>query len=57
MDLRVVGLVMEKDGEVVSTAAGAAVWGNPVQAVVWLANKLGEYGSACVPVNSLCPVR
>jgi 2-keto-4-pentenoate hydratase len=44
LDLRLVGLVLEKDGEVVATAAGAAVWGNPVQAVVWLANKLGEYG-------------
>lgn len=44
LDLRVVGLVLEKDGDIVATAAGAAVWGNPVQAVAWLANKLGEYG-------------
>jgi len=28
----------------VATAAGAGVSGNPVQAVAWLANKLGEYG-------------
>ena len=44
LDLRLVGLVLEKDGEVVATAAGAAVWGNPAQAVAWLANKLAEFG-------------
>lgn len=44
VDLRLIGLVLERDGEIVSTAAGAAVWGNPAQAVAWLANKLGEYG-------------
>jgi 2-keto-4-pentenoate hydratase len=44
LDLRLIGLVLEKDGEIVATAAGAAVWGNPAQAVAWLANRLGEYG-------------
>ena len=44
LDLRYVGLVLEKNGEVVSTAAGAAVLGNPAEAVSWLANKLAEYG-------------
>jgi 2-keto-4-pentenoate hydratase len=44
LDLRWLGLVLEKDGEVVATAAGAAVLGNPAQAVAWLANKLGEFG-------------
>ena len=44
LDLRLVGLVLEKDGAILATAAGAAVWGNPVQAVAWLVNKLGEYG-------------
>jgi 2-keto-4-pentenoate hydratase len=29
---------------VISTAAGAAVLGDPLQAVAWLANKMGEYG-------------
>ena len=44
IDLRLIGLVLEKNGEIVSTAAGAAVLGNPAEAVAWLANKLAEYG-------------
>lgn len=44
VDLRYVGMVFEKNGEIISTAAGAAVYGNPVQAVAWLANKLSEFG-------------
>jgi len=35
---------MEKNGAVLSTAAGAAVLGNPAESVAWLANKLTEYG-------------
>ena len=46
MDLRRVGLIFEKNGDVISTAAGAAVLGNPAQAVAWLANKLSRYGVA-----------
>jgi 2-keto-4-pentenoate hydratase len=44
VDLRMVGMVMEKNGEVLATAAGAAVLGHPAQAVAWLANKLAAYG-------------
>lgn len=44
LDLRYVGFVMTKNGQVVSTAAGAAVLGNPLQSVAWLANKMHEYG-------------
>lgn len=43
LDLRLIGLVLEKNGEVANTAAGAAVLGHPAQAVAWLANKLGEF--------------
>ncbi len=43
LDLRYLGLVLEKNGEVVETAAGAAVLGNPAESVAWLANKLSEY--------------
>lgn len=43
LDLRTVGMVLEKNGEVVASAAGAAVLGNPAQAVAWLANKLAVY--------------
>jgi 2-oxopent-4-enoate hydratase len=44
IDLRLVGLVMKKNGEIVATAAGASVLGNPVDSVAWLANKLSEFG-------------
>lgn len=44
LDLRTVGMVLEKNGEMVASAAGAAVLGNPAQAVAWLANKLAVYG-------------
>ena len=43
LDLRTVGMVLEKNGEVTATAAGAAVLGHPAQAVAWLANKLAVY--------------
>jgi 2-keto-4-pentenoate hydratase len=43
LDLRLIGLVLEKNGEVVSTGAGAAVLGNPAESVAWLANKLAEF--------------
>lgn len=44
LDLRLVGMVLEKNGEVVGTGTGAAVLGHPAAAVAWLANKLGEFG-------------
>jgi 2-keto-4-pentenoate hydratase len=43
LDLRYIGHVLEKNGEIVETAAGAAVLGNPAESVAWLANKLSEY--------------
>ncbi len=44
IDLRTIGCVIEKNGVPVETAAGAAVLGNPAEAVAWLVNKLSEYG-------------
>jgi 2-oxopent-4-enoate hydratase len=43
LDLRTVGLVLEKDGKVLGTAAGGAVLGHPARSVAWLANKLSEW--------------
>lgn len=43
IDMRFMGLVLEKNGEVIGTAAGAAVLGHPANAVAWLANKLAKY--------------
>lgn len=45
VDLRMLGMVLYKNGEMMSTGAGAAVLGHPAAAVAWLANKLAEVGS------------
>jgi 2-oxopent-4-enoate/cis-2-oxohex-4-enoate hydratase len=42
IELALCGMVMERNGEIVVTGAGAAALGSPVNAVVWLANMLGE---------------
>lgn len=44
VDLRTLGIVIEKNGEVVGTAAGAAVLGHPAASVAMLANMLGARG-------------
>jgi 2-keto-4-pentenoate hydratase len=46
VDLKYVGLVLEKNGRIIDTAAGAAVLGHPAAAVAWLANRLGAMGIA-----------
>lgn len=43
-DLKLIGMVLEKNGEVIQTGAGAAVLGNPANAVAWLANAVGQFG-------------
>lgn len=49
LDVRLVGMVLSRDGELVDTGAGAAALGNPLEVVVWLANTLGERGIALEP--------
>lgn len=44
IDLRLVGCVLERNGVLVGTGAGAAALGSPINALVWLANTLGEFG-------------
>jgi 2-keto-4-pentenoate hydratase len=44
IDLRLVGMILEVNGQLVATAAGAAALGNPANVVAWLANKLAEFG-------------
>ena len=43
-DLRLIGCVFRSAGEVVGTAAGAAVMGHPAAAVAWLVNALAARG-------------
>jgi len=46
VDLTTCGMVLEKNGEIVATGAGAAALGHPANAVAWLANTLGAHGTA-----------
>jgi 2-oxopent-4-enoate/cis-2-oxohex-4-enoate hydratase len=44
VDLNTSGMVLEKNGEIVGTGAGAAALGAPANAVAWLANTMGRLG-------------
>jgi 2-oxo-3-hexenedioate decarboxylase len=52
IDLRTVGVVMEKNGQVVAVGAGAAVLGHPAAALAMLANHLGARGEE-IPAGTL----
>jgi 2-oxopent-4-enoate/cis-2-oxohex-4-enoate hydratase len=44
VDFSLCGMVLEHNGEVAATGAGAAALGSPINAVAWLANTLGRFG-------------
>lgn len=44
LDLRLTGAVITRDGVLADTGAGAAVLGNPLRCVAWLANAIGAFG-------------
>lgn len=44
IDLALCGMVLERNGEIIATGAGAAALGSPVNAVAWLANTMGALG-------------
>jgi len=46
INLRTVGMVLERNGAIIATAASAEVLGHPANSVAWLANKLAEYGQS-----------
>jgi 2-oxo-3-hexenedioate decarboxylase len=52
IDLRTVGIVLEKNGEPVAFGAGAAVLGHPAAAIAMLANHLAARGEE-IPAGSL----
>jgi 2-keto-4-pentenoate hydratase len=43
-DLKLVGMILEKNGDIVQTGTGGAVLGHPAVAVAWLANAVGQFG-------------
>lgn len=55
LDLRLIGVALERNGEVVETGAGAAVLGDPAAAVAWAANTLGELGVVMQPGQVVIP--
>lgn len=48
IDLRLTGVVLEKNGDLIATAAGAAVLGHPAAAVAWLVRALAPLGRGLV---------
>ena len=46
VDLRLVGVLLQRNGVPIESAAGAAALGNPARCVEWLANKLGSVSGA-----------
>ncbi|HIJ57022.1 MAG TPA: hypothetical protein HPQ03_12995 [Deltaproteobacteria bacterium] len=45
LDLRTQGVVLEINGRMVATGAGAAVLDHPANSLAWLANRLVDYGT------------
>src|SRR5207302_3939233 len=42
LDLRLLGMVLEMNGEMRATGSGAAVLGHPADAIAWLVNKMAD---------------
>jgi 2-keto-4-pentenoate hydratase len=55
LDLRLIGVVVSRNGEMIDTGAGAAALGNPARCVAWLANKLGSLGAGLVAGDVVLP--
>jgi 2-oxo-hept-3-ene-1,7-dioate hydratase len=49
VDLRWVGAIVARDGEVEETGLGAGVLNDPVESVVWLARRMAQYGQSIQP--------
>jgi 2-keto-4-pentenoate hydratase len=55
LDLRLVGMALSRNGEVIDTGAGAAALGNPARCVAWLANKFATFGATLHAGDVLLP--
>ncbi|UYV39428.1 2-oxo-hepta-3-ene-1,7-dioic acid hydratase [Rhodobacteraceae bacterium D3-12] len=49
VDLRWVGAITTRNGEVEETGLGAGVLNDPVESVVWLARRMAQYGQSIEP--------
>lgn len=48
-DLRWVGAIVSRNGEVEETGLGAGVLNDPIESVVWLARRMAQYGQTIAP--------
>jgi len=48
-DISNIKMIVTKNGEFLDEATSAAVLGNPLNAVIWLANEVGKYGVSIEP--------
>lgn len=55
IDLRLVGVLVTRNGTVIDTGAGAAALGHPARCVAWLANKLAAFGDGLHPGDIVLP--
>ena len=55
LDLRLLGVVVSRGGQMLDTGAGAAALGNPARCVAWLANKLGSFGAGLKAGDVILP--
>ncbi|RSN66942.1 2-keto-4-pentenoate hydratase [Actinomadura sp. WAC 06369] len=55
LDLALMGCLLHRNGNLIDTGAGGAVLGSPINALVWLANVLGESGQALEPGHVVLP--
>jgi 2-keto-4-pentenoate hydratase len=55
LDLRLIGMAISRNGQLIDTGAGAAALGNPARCVAWLANKLGSFGATLRAGDILLP--
>jgi 2-keto-4-pentenoate hydratase len=55
VDMRTLGVVLRRNGEIVETGAAGAVLGNPATSVAWLANKLHEFGGSLEAGHVILP--
>jgi 2-oxopent-4-enoate hydratase len=55
LDLRLLGVVVSRHGQMIDTGAGAAALGNPARCVAWLANKLGAFGEGLTAGDVVLP--
>ena len=56
-DMRWMGAIVSRNGEVEETGLGAGVLNHPARGIAWLANRLHQYGSRSRPARWCCRAR